>query len=887
MALSTASTQTRLISSPKQASRIILVPNREILQRRVAELFAAANDGAVGIAPPVFMFSLWVEETAVRLRQLRCMDVPGTQSALQALVTWTRARESGPGWWGRAFERSAARQARAADRSLQQWLVEGETPWLEEGFYRQRQRVRRDMEAQRIFTAEDWVDDLARQLDTSQHLPLSLPRQIALRGFVEFTALERKLLESLECRGVALDFGEAAGEAADVRVVEFPRPEDEWQAAALWARDKLAAGARSLCIVVPRAVTTSGTTSRRIRQVLSAVFHPAEAAGLDDEGLRDFHIPAAGRLADSGAIAGALHLLGLSADGLDAELDFPGISQWLLSPHWMASDGEAAARARLEWQLRERGFFRLSPRAVVRLAKADGLDVELRYLVACVQAPPTDFETGRAGDWIHAELLRWGWPGAPAAAAVCRAAEGMQSLIERFNGSPIESAIDAVALLEALCSETTLPFGGGPLSPVQVLPPEVAAGGRFDALWACQMDDANWPPPIDVNPYLPAAARAAIPRLNPNGQLDYYRRLTAKVCAAAPEVCLSWSFDAGEGPRMASGLIADFPAASATNGPPMLLSRAVWPAAGQGGDAALESLSDSHGLAYPDQGVVDLPGGADFFRLQAACPLMAYVRHRLKARFPDMPSALASPQFRGELLHQVLRELYDNALGRQGWPSDADIGPAVDAALARLRARERLTATGLRAEAERLRRLMAEWLTLDRTRSGLEVAGLEQPLEARLGRAALRVRIDRVDRLADGRYFLLDYKSGTAGSSRALKWGRPRIQEPQLPLYALMLEASENRESGGLAFAIVKSGECVFDGISDDPASAATGIRVFGHGRSNVAFTNWASFQDHWRSQLGVLLDEILAGQAENRVYDADALKFGELGLILRHEQAG
>jgi hypothetical protein len=102
-----------------------------------------------------------------------------------------------------------------------------------------------------------------------------------------------------------------------------------------------------------------------------------------------------------------------------------------------------------------------------------------------------------------------------------------------------------------------------------------------------------------------------------------------------------------------------------------------------------------------------------------------------------------------------------------------------------------------------------------------------------------------------------------------------------------MLEASENRESGGLAFAIVKSGECVFDGISDDPASAATGIRVFGHGRSNVAFTNWASFQDHWRSQLGVLLDEILAGQAENRVYDADALKFGELGLILRHEQAG
>ena len=54
-----------------------------------------------------------------------------------------------------------------------------------------------------------------------------------------------------------------------------------------------------------------------------------------------------------------------------------------------------------------------------------------------------------------------------------------------------------------------------------------------------------------------------------------------------------------------------------------------------------------------------------------------------------------------------------------------------------------------------------QWLDVETLREPFEVEQLEQGSEvARIGGLEFRVRIDRVDRLADGSRVLIDYKTG-------------------------------------------------------------------------------------------------------------------------------
>lgn len=864
--------------SPKQAPRITLVPNRDIQQRHIAALLRDRPDGSVCIAPPVFVLSVWMEEMAVRLRQLRCMDVPRSLDAIQALLAWMPSRDDGPSL--RAFEIGSARKARDADRLLTHWLGREELPWLDESFYRHRQRVREMLERKSLFSADDWISDLAALLDTPVEAAPLLPKAITLAGFIELTPLEETLFGALRKCGVRVHQISSAQSANDAVVAAFETPEDEWRAAAYWVRSRLACGAQNLCVVVPDGGSASGPVLRRVRRTLSAVLHGKAAASIGRRVDPAYYLPSGSRLSEHTAMRDALLLLRLSRDGLDHEVDFPALSQWLLSPHWVAADHEGVARARLELRLRERDRFRLSLREVMRMAASD-----TPRLVDVVRALPLPPAATRAGEWFHAVLRHWGWPGPVEPNLVRSVAERLQGLLEGVSEIGFESLDEAHGLLESLCAEITVPTGGGPLSPVQVLGPEVAAAGRFEGIWACHLDDTNWPPPVRVNPFLPAAAREAIPRENPQGQLEYYERLTTMLCHAAPEVRLSWSRDGGEGPRNVSPLTAGLAAEEAPTPRPARHSTAVWPQAGDPAQGIeFDSVEDSRGLPFPANGPVSLPGGADFFRMQAACPMAAYLRWRLAAQFPAMPGPFASAVYRGTLLHEAMRVLYSGSEGGGLQPTRTDVRPAVDKALERLKARQRLGSTGCLAESNRLQRALGEWLETDSRRGAFEVAALEAGYRLGLGRAEVRVRIDRVDRLSDGRRFLIDYKSGRGKRQRAAQWTGSRIQEPQLPLYAVLLDEQDESEIGGIAIGVVRVGDCGLDGFSDEAGELPRGMHRPGEGRVGKAFRDWHALKAHWRSQVMLLCDGILAGVAENQVHDADVLAYSGLGLILRHE---
>ncbi len=91
----------------------------------------------------------------------------------------------------------------------------------------------------------------------------------------------------------------------------------------------------------------------------------------------------------------------------------------------------------------------------------------------------------------------------------------------------------------------------------------------------------------------------------------------------------------------------------------------------------------------------------------------------------------------------------------------------------RWRARERV----------RLNLLLTLWLDVERKRAPFAVENLEQGAQvAQFAGLNFAVRVDRVDRLADGARVLIDYKTGAAIAD----WRGDRPDNPQLPIYALL-----------------------------------------------------------------------------------------------------
>jgi len=173
------------------------------------------------------------------------------------------------------------------------------------------------------------------------------------------------------------------------------------------------------------------------------------------------------------------------------------------------------------------------------------------------------------------------------------------------------------------------------------------------------------------------------------------------------------------------------------------------------------------------------------------CPQM--YEYRYVYRLPTRQRAQA--QF-GRILHLAIQTVLANA------DRDAPIGwPTVEAAYRSawesVRFVDRMQENGLRAlGCAYLRRLWEE----GELKKPLLV---EQPFSLTINGVRIRGRIDRVDRLSDGTYELLDYKSGAPRAAREL------IDDLQLGLYALAARDVFRFSPLRLAYYYLESGERV------------------------------------------------------------------------------
>ena len=752
--------------------------------------------------------------------------------------------------------------------------------------------------------------DSLRLIDTARlnatlidHLPQltsMLPQHLVFAGFDHYTPLEQRFqrqLATVGCRLYSLSLGDSDGDTPAVAIHGVENATAECLAVAQWAKDFLRRCPKArLGIVAP----DLASYQHLLTDALEDVLDPALVLPTHASTRRPYNISLGQSLASTPVVRSALCLLQVMGEAHAVEQAL--IRTLLGSPYWSVH-AENDARARLDTAMREG----IAPKAPIARYSAYA---EYLFDKQQIQAPVTlghlNALTASARSlgkvrlpsewrrWIQAVLRNTGW----LANAHLRSHEFQMR--EAFNKALVKlgqldeisgriSFSKALSFITQLCTERLFQPKTRGMPAIQILGVLEAAGMHFDALWVLGLTDTSWPPPANPNPLLPAETlrMAGAPNASAPVQLDFAQRIQHRLLQSAPNISFSYPRMNAATEQQPSPLIRGLGAEQ-----PLIPLPKPWVnnAACPSHDR-LVSLTDTLGPAVGEGDKVR--GGTALLQAQAVCPAWGFFQFRLGAKALGQPVEGLDPRKRGTLIHDTL-ELFWNRTGSlaalQGMSlqaRQAAVAAAASTALEKFnldRKREALKPRQTVLEHQRLVKLVDAWLELESTReTGFTVLEAEGKREINIAGVVAEMRIDRIDRLDDGRMLIIDYKTGATIDIR--NWSADRITEPQLPIYAALADHPTG-EIAGVAFGIVRIGGATFKGIGQEDrllpgvhaVSSSRGRRIF----DAAKFSDWGSVLAHWRDTIRHVAGEVRAGYAGVSITAEEDLRYCDVKPLLR-----
>lgn len=697
---------------------------------------------------------------------------------------------------------------------------------------------------------------------------------------------------------------------ANTKRFVFATEDDELRACAAWARtrlesdgsfpDAVSSHAR-IAIVVPDLQNKRSRIWRVLTDALDATARAQMASGADAPQVSTlFNLSLGLPLNEYGLVNDALELIEFSQG---RSLPFARFSTLLRSPFIGGAEREMAARAKLDAQLGDTLAVEVS---LFSLQKSFKLNASKRLenvarqcpawmeIVNRVVAMPNEAATPThkkvAGptkrsphDWSRhftKVLSAWGFPGERALGStdfqvLAKFRDALDTLAALENVQPRMRADEALVQLRRIVGDTVFQpeSAEGNHAPIQVLGILESAGQSFepfDAMWVIGLSEDAWPLAARPNPFIPAALqrRAGVTEASAAASLALDKRITDGWLHSATELVVSHAMysDGSSGSsggnqeaRPASSLISHFVLQSAT---PITANYAE----------ALQAVNAVHPPSLiPDTSLSALPtpttvtGGSSIIRDQAACPFRAFARHRLSAKPLVEPAVGLDATTRGTLLHRVLSLVWSKLKSQATLlATDADttstiIDDAVQQAIAEVRAdgAEMLVGRFAAIEHTRLCEVVTAWLTVERERLPFDVAACEEAHKVEVAGLLMRLQLDRLDRLQDGTFALIDYKTGVA---QVKSWIGERPDEPQLPLYFQTAE----QQISVLAFARLKRGKTFgFEGVSatENVLPNVTPIEQK-RGMQDRGYVSWDVLIQEWEVALDNLAKQFVNGIA-------------------------
>ncbi len=706
----------------------------------------------------------------------------------------------------------------------------------------------------RLLDRHGWIDGallpefVAARLRTGA---LEVPARVVLAGFDRLTPAAEALAAALETRGCRLSLAPPPAHGAAPRIVSCADADAELRAAGAWARAQLASHPEArIAIVYPGLEQHAARAERLVREGLAPGWQ---------QGGREYaaavQVSYGRKLIDYPLVAIAIGWLQWARRGLSSG----EVSLLLRTP--LAGGGAIGGCSRLELALRRLPDRRWSPASLAgALRGADESAEALAWLAradSVAQAGFGDAEPASPASWaarIHAFLDRIGWPGEQAwDSAEFQLVNRWRELLNEFSRiEPVRPRLkygEALARLLQAGAEVVWQPESAP-GVVQLLGTLEAAGLEFDHVRVGNLHALQWPPPAHPLPLVSRALQrqAGMPDATPADTLAFAQRTLARLAGSAPHVVLSWPRADRESELGPSPLLAAYAAADAADVPDP-----GWYAASLAGSGTTARIAaDPVPRVQPDERVL---GGAYTVQRQVTDPFSAFACGRLGvSELPLMQPGL-SAMLGGSIVHAALYELLKSrptSSELRGWIAEgslaARVAAAVDAALApHERQADGVLRRLLALERRRLNPVLLDFVTRESRRAPFAVESVETTRVLLAHGVRLELRVDRIDRLADGSLLVIDYKTG-AVKSLLDRNGQPK--DVQLVVYAAALD----RDVAALVLVNL----------------AGSGIRYRGIGRDaewgGLDPAEWRRRLEEWQAIVDDALERFAAGDVRVNV---------------------
>jgi probable DNA repair protein len=785
---------------------------------------------------------------------------------------------------------SLASQLRDTRKLVREWHVSLDDPaWRgfenenHAAFYKWNQAFEALCEASGWIAPEDRASIIAKAIEQS-NLKISGP--IDLLGFDEFNPQQINLLSALHSQNVELNTLSINPCNSSPKLWKSPDSKTELKTMARWVRHQFESNATdNIAVVVPDLQSRRQEIERHLQDVLMPGIYNASS--------KPWNISMGLPLSRVPMVETAFDLLKL----LDDRFEITDVGRALGSPWLRGARQERNSRALLEKCLREKHPRQLKLGDVRYRSKEikdkdrNGNDLpEVEHTPQIWNCPELSKLLDRlanfanenkgtrlASSWAESFdqlLAALGWPlSADTKSEGSHTQSGnwhnndwqtLQSwrdaLRELASLDATQKALSrnaAIGQLKQICREKIFQAKTD-AAPIQVLGLYEVNGLRFDHLWVVGLHNDNWPTSAKPNPFIPGRLQRAVglPNSSPQRELEVARVITQRLLRTANNTIFSY-------PGKVDGENVSPSPLLSTSTPIKDTELPVWQGKSWLGTVAAAEPPVIDALIMPDtMSHGTARGGSSILKNQALCPFRAFASNRLGAEELETPADGISASLHGSLLHSVLEYFWKETLTQQALLALSQdelasrVQKHVDAVVADEYGLNQRPAFRV-VEADRIFRLVMDYIELDKTREPFEVTGFEREVLADIQGQTIRLIVDRIDRLPSGDEVIIDYKTGQVDPK---KWFGERPEDPQMPLYAITATGTPS----GLAFAVIRDDGCVYKGVATT-AGLLPGLPV----RDGVHTRDLAAAGEdmplaiaNWRAVIHRLMSEFLAGNA-------------------------
>ncbi len=551
----------------------------------------------------------------------------------------------------------------------------------------------------------------------------------------------------------------------------------EIEQAARWARAMFEQqSSRSIGVFVPDLPSSYSLVRRTFEQV----FYPSAALRLGERDTSAFHIAGKVSLENHPIIASALLLL---------ELAYPRIhhadaSAILRCPFITGAAAERNQRAQADLRLRKLRELDVSLGQMERATEDCQVLTRIWSAVQRVLGTSSnELELPAWSEFIGSLVEAGGWPGDSGLTS------REQDIVETWKDALARVASlglvsgsvpygKPVTELRRLLADSGLEVGEWS-SPVQIIDAAEARGLELDCAIVTGLSDETWPPPVELSPLIPFRLQRMqhVPGSSPQSARREHEHMTQSLFSSASAVVATYS---GRLSPLAQQITTEageeFPRWEGK------LPRAAYT------QVLLDEIEDFR--APPRRGMGESRGGSYVAKAQSLCPFRAFAEIRLNASALEDACFGLDARDRGGCAHKALQFVWQQLQTQdrlKATPGDellALVRKAVSEAV-KSGQESPFDEQNRTAERERLEEVILGWLRLECDRKQpFAVELTEQERSVDIGGLELRLRIDRVDRVKNGKLILIDYKTGEP-KRKQLEGERP--EEPQLLVYAAAL----------------------------------------------------------------------------------------------------